>query len=106
MVQRATYEQSMIMLVLIFSCPYFVIDSIKFVCVCVCVCVCMCKRILFYNYFNFNNSIIIYSQVNEAELHWSLILINFLGLTMLENYAKISVFSFKSESQTFLWFLV
>ena len=104
MVQRATYEQNMIMLVLIFSCPYFVIDSIKFVCVCVYVC--MCKRILFYNYFNFNNSIIIYSQVNEAELHWSLILINFLGLTMLENYAKISVSSFKSESQTFLWFLV
>ena len=29
----------------------------------------MCKRRLLYKYFNFNNSIIIYSQVSEAELN-------------------------------------
>ena len=31
-----------------------------------------------------------YSQVNEAELNWSFILTKFVGLTILDNYIKIS----------------
>ena len=34
----------------------------------------------------------LYCEVNEAELNWSLILINFLMLTILHNYTKMSFF--------------